>query len=152
MVASLIRRSWTCVVACLFVLSVLAAGCSRTPDEQRIRETVAQMEEALEARKPGDFMSGIADDFTGSDRGLDRDALHNMLRAQVIGNATIGVTLGPLDIDLQGERATVRMTATFTGGSGRFVPERGSVYSITSGWRKTGNDWVCINAQWERQL
>lgn len=150
--ASFIRRPWTFAVSCLVLCGVLAAGCSRTPDEQRIRETVARMQEALEARKPGDFMAGIATDFTGSEGGLDRDALHNMLRAQVIGNARIGVTLGPLDIDLQGERATVRMTATFTGGSGRFVPERGSVYSITSGWRRTGGDWVCVNAQWQRQL
>jgi hypothetical protein len=50
------------------------------------------------------------------------------------------------------DRASVRVTATVTGGSGGLLPERGAVYAITSGWRKEGSEWRCINARWERQM
>ncbi|MEO8010154.1 MAG: nuclear transport factor 2 family protein [Dokdonella sp.] len=137
----------------LLLMSCLAVvACSRTPDEQRIRESIEQMQTAMQEKQPRDFMRTVADDFTGANGSVDREALHNLLRAQVIGNASIGVTLGPLQIDVQDQRATVRVTATFTGGNGRWIPQRGAVYAITSGWRKDDDEWVCVNAQWEQAL
>ncbi len=132
-------------------LSVLAA-CARTPDEERIRAAMDAMQEALENGRPGDFMEHVAEDFTGAEGRADRESLHNLLRAQVLGNAHIGITRGPADIEISGDRATVRVTATVTGGNARWLPERGSVWAITSGWRKTGGTWHCFNAQWERSL
>lgn len=136
------------LLGCLVALS----GCTRTPDEQRIRNAMDAMQEALEQGRPGDFMEHVAEDFTGAGGNVDRKGLHDMLRVQVLGNARIGITRGPADIEIQGERATVRVTATFTGGDARWLPERGSVYTLTSGWRKTGGEWRCYNAQWERAL
>ncbi len=137
----------------LFLLSCFAAvACSRTPEEQRIRDSIGEMQAAMQEKLPRDFMHHVGSDFTGADGSVDREALHNLLRAQVLGNSSIGVTLGPLQIDVQDQRATVRVTATFTGGNGRWIPERGAVYAITSGWRKDGDDWVCVNAQWQHTL
>jgi hypothetical protein len=42
--------------------------------------------------------------------------------------------------------------ATFTGGSGGLLPERGSIYSITSWWKRQGRDWICYSAHWEQKL
>lgn len=138
--------------ALLLVLCVFLIACAGTPDEQQIRDSIGQMQEAMQEKQPRDFMRRVADDFTGAGGSVDREALHNLLRAQVIGNTSIGVTLGPLDIDVQDQRATVRVTATLTGGNGRWIPERGAVYVITSGWRKDSDEWVCLNAQWEQTL
>jgi ketosteroid isomerase-like protein len=131
---------------------VLAASCARTPDEQRIRETVAAMQQAMEQRDPRAFMSHVSTDFIGNDAAFDRDALHNLLRAEVLRNDEIGVTLGPIDVELQGDRATAKLTATFTGGSGGLLPERGSVYAITSGWKREGGDWRCFSARWKQEM
>ena len=136
----------------IVLVFALLASCSRTPDEERIRQAMDAMQEALEQGKPGDFMAYVAEDFTGADGTVDRNGLHNLLRAQVIGNAHIGVTRGPADVEIQADRATVRFSATFTGGSARWLPERGSVYALTSGWRKVDGEWRCFNAQWERTL
>jgi ketosteroid isomerase-like protein len=139
-----------------YALSVAAllmlAACRHTPDEQRIREAVVAMQAAVEARDPRAFMRYVSDDFTGNDGQADRDGLHNLLRAQVLRNESVGVTLGPIDVDLQGDRATVHVTATLTGGSGGLLPERGSIYSITSGWKREGSEWKCFNAKWEQKL
>ena len=132
-------------------LSMLV-GCHRTPDEQRIRESIAAMQNAVEAGQPRDFMSYVSKDFTGNDGSVDREGLMNVLRVEVLRNEKAGVTLGPIDVDLQGDRATVHVTATLTGGSGGLLPERGSIYAITSGWRREGSEWRCYNASWVQKL
>jgi ketosteroid isomerase-like protein len=130
----------------------VSTACSRPSDEVIIRNAIDEMQAALENGKPSDFMSHIADDFTGLDGGVDSASLHNLLRAQVLANSRITITKGPIDVELHGDRATVRFSATVTGGNARWLPERGSVQQLTSGWRRVGADWKCINAQWERTL
>ncbi len=134
------------------LLAVLLAACSRPPDEERIRTAIADMQTALEQARPADFMRHVSDDFTGANGSVDRQGLHNLLRAQVVANQRIGIITGPLEIERSGDRVTVHVTATFTGGSARWLPERGSVYRLTSGWREIDGEWRCFNAQWERAL
>jgi ketosteroid isomerase-like protein len=136
----------------LCALLVAISACRRTPDEQLIRNTIAAMQQAAEAGQPRDFMSHVSGDFTGEDGTVDRDGLANILRVEVLRNEKAGVTLGPIDVQLQGDRATVKVTATLTGGSGGLLPERASVYAITSGWRKENGEWRCYNASWEQKL
>ena len=143
--------SWMKVLV-LCGLLALPAACSRTPDEQRIREAIAAMQQAMEQGRPRAFMAHVSADFIGNDAAFDRDALHNLLRAEVLRNDEIGVTLGPIDIELQGERATARLTATFTGGSGGLLPERGSVYTITSGWKLEDGEWRCFSGRWKQEM
>jgi len=136
----------------VFVMLLLLGACQHTPDEQRIREAIAAMQQSVEAGKPRDFISYVSKDFTGNDGTVDRDGLLNILRVEVLRNEHAGVTLGPIEVDVQGDRATVHVTATLTGGSGGVLPERASVYAITSGWRREGSDWRCYNASWEQKL
>lgn len=110
------------------------------------------MARALEQGLPRDFMAYVAEDFTGNDGAFDRAGLHNLLRAIVLRNEKIGVILGPIDVELQSDRATVHNTATFTGGSAGLLPERGAIYTFTSGWKREGSDWRCYNASWQRKL
>jgi len=131
---------------------LLLAGCSRTTDEQRIRAAMAAMEQAMEARDPRAFMSHITEDFVGNDAEFDRNALANLLRMEVLRNDSIGVTLGPIEIDMQGDRAKAQVLATFTGGSGSLLPEHGSVYAITSSWKRQGSEWRCYSATWKQEL
>lgn len=128
---------------------ILLAACSRTPEEQRIREAIAAMQKAVEAREPRTFMKYVADDFTGSKGSVDRTQLHNLMRAQFLRNEAVGVTLGPIDVELVGKRATATVTATLTGGSGGWLPERGGAYRFTTGWKDDGGTWRCISAEWE---
>jgi len=140
-------------VAAMAMALVLSLGaCSRTPDAQRLRDALGAMQAAVEAREPKSFLEHVSTDFTGNDGAVDREGLHNLLRAAVLRNEKIGVTLGPVDVDVQGERATVAVTATLTGSAGGMIPERGAIFSIASGWKKEGGEWRCINAHWEQKL
>ena len=97
------------------------------------------------------FIEAVAEDFSGN-AGTDRAALHNLLRMQFLGNAKVGITTGPLQVEMQGERAKVGFTAVLTGGSGRFLPDAAQSYAITTGWRMEKGEWRLYYAQWEPTL
>jgi hypothetical protein len=139
------------VLACFSFAILLLAGCARKPDEQRIREAVGAMQTAMENANPRDFMAYVTKDFTGNDGSVDHDALANLMRAMLLRNDKIGVSLGPMDVELQGTRAKLHVIATFTGGAG-LIPEHGAIYAIDSGWRREGSDWRCYFAKWEQKL
>ena len=138
--------------ALLVTMMMVVGGCSRSSDEQQLRDAIQTMQQAIEERHPSDFMDFVADDFTASDNGMDRRQLHDLLRLQVLRNERIGVSLVTRELSINGRRATVTLTATLTGSSGGWLPERGSIYSVTSGWRKDDGDWKLIQANWQRSL
>ncbi len=135
--------------ACLASLLLLA--CARPAPETRLRERIADMAQALEARRNADFMAAVAEDFEGPG-GMDRAALHNLLRAQTLLNPGIGVSTGPLEVDLHGDRATVRFTALLSGGRSRVLPERMQAYAVTTGWRDERGEWRLYYAEWKPRL
>jgi hypothetical protein len=133
------------------VLVLAVSACSRTPDETRIRETIAAMESAVETRNPRDFMAHVAEDFAGQEAGFDRPSLHNLLRAQFLRNQSVGVLIGPIEVTIQTPRATATMTVTLSGGAGGLLPERGAIYDVETGWKQVGGDWQCISASWRQR-
>ncbi|MCF5940941.1 hypothetical protein L2221_23965, partial [Xanthomonas perforans] len=128
------RLAW--VGFCMLVL----LGCTRAAPEQRLRATLEQMHQAIEAREIGDAMAPVAEDFVG-EHGLDAAGLRRLMQVQMLGNQQLGVTMGPVDVALRGDTATVRFTALLTGGNGRWVPDQVQTYQVTTGWRLQGSDW-----------
>lgn len=106
------------------------------------------MAAAVEARNPSDFMDHVAADFTGNDGQFDRGQLEHLLRVLVIGQSAPHVALGSVAIELAGERATVTLTATVSGDSGRWLRGGGGRVDIVSGWRLENGEWRCYNATW----
>ncbi|TXK64430.1 nuclear transport factor 2 family protein [Alkalisalibacterium limincola] len=127
---------------------LLAGGCARPDPEQALRDRIAAMQEAARERSASGVLAGIDDDFSGP-HGLDREGLGRLVRLQFMQHGSVGVRLGPLDVEMFEERARVRFTAVLTGGSGRFVPDTGRIYNVETAWRRDGNDWRLIIAQWD---
>src|SRR5690606_8303681 len=92
-------------------------------------------------------IESVADTFTGS-HGLDRGQLHRLLRLAMLRNQSVGVTLGPLDVAIDGKRATVRFIAMTTGGQGGWIPERARGYRVVTHWRIEDGDWLLQQADW----
>lgn len=139
------RTVWNCMRIALIVLAI--AACARQAPEQRLRAEVAAMQAAVENGEPRAFMARVAPDFIGNE-GLDRDGLERMLRGQMLLNAKVGVQAGPLEVEMGQGTATVRFTVLLTGGDGRFLPERGQMQQVTSGWRESDGQWQLYSASW----
>ncbi|HEV7270682.1 nuclear transport factor 2 family protein [Pseudoxanthomonas sp.] len=132
----------------LACLSLLAACASDTP-EARLRQQFDTMQAAVEAGSPSDFIEGVSTDFVGED-GLDRAALHNLLRARALTNTRIGATTGPLDVSVDGDNAEVAFDLLLTAGQGGVLPDQAGTYRVVTAWRLEADDWRVHHARWER--
>jgi ketosteroid isomerase-like protein len=133
--------------ACL----LMQAACSRPAPEQALRDTIAQMQSAMEARDADALDEHVAEDFIGPD-GMDRKDARRMAQLVFLRNRDIGATLGPLQVSMQGEHATVRFSAALTGGSGALLPDSAQVYEVTTGWRMRDDEWELVSAEWKPRI
>lgn len=131
-------------------LLVLAA-CSRSDPEAALREAVASLQSALEQRDAAAMQQHLADDFIGND-GLDRDGARRLAAVYLLRHRDVGVTTGPLDVDMAQAHATVRFTAMLRGGSGRALPDAAQVYEVETGWRFDDGRWKLSSAHWTPRL
>jgi hypothetical protein len=130
------------------MLLVFAAGCARPPDEVLIRSSIETMRNAAEERRPAGVVGEIANDFTGNKGEIDREGLSRLLKFQFLRNESIGVAIGPVDVAVDGDRATAKFDVTFSDASQRWLPGGRETYAIVSGWRREGSRWICYNASW----
>lgn len=133
----------------LFV-ALLAGGlasCQRSPPEQQLREAVGELQLAVESRNAGAIEDRLAADFIGPG-GLDGKGARRMAQVMFLRHRDVGVALGPLQLQMQQEHATVEFTAALTGGRGGLLPESGRIYNVRTGWRLRDNEWQLTSAQW----
>lgn len=141
---------WSGVVPWLIACSLVLASCARTPPEQRLREAVREAQAAIEQRDVSALEDVLADDFIGPG-GLDRGGARRMAQATYLRYRDVGLTLGPLDVDVREQHATVRFTAALMGGAG-MLPDSGQVYDVETGWRLEDGEWQLVNANWKPRL
>lgn len=142
--------AWT-VGALACVLLVLLAGCSRPEPEQALRASLASVQESIESRDAGALRRYLADDFIGPN-GMDRDQARRTAALYMMQHQSVGLTFGPLDVQMQESHATVRFRAALTGGSGRLLPDRANAYTVETGWRMEGGEWRITSARWTPAL
>lgn len=131
----------------MLMVALLLAACARTPPEEALRSTIAGLQSAVEKHDGSALQDAIADDFIGPG-GLDRDGARRMAQAMFLRYRDVGVSLGPLDINLREQHATVRFSAAMTGGAG-VLPDSGQVYDVETGWRLEDGEWRLVNAAWK---
>ncbi|MFC5569134.1 nuclear transport factor 2 family protein [Lysobacter yangpyeongensis] len=134
----------------LLVLALALPGCARTPPEQQLREDVHDLGSAIERHDAGAVEDALAADFIGPG-GMDRKAARRLAQGMFLRYRDIGVTTGPLDIDLQADTATVRFSAAMTGGAGA-LPGSGQLYEVETAWRREDDEWLLVNAHWKPKL
>jgi hypothetical protein len=131
-------------------VAMLASGCRHEPPEQALRKTIDGMVAAAEAHDTDAIFEPIAEDFSGSE-GMDRTEFRRYVTVMSLRQKSVGVSLGPLDVKMFDDRATVAFTAALTGGPG-WLPDQAQVYDVETGWRLDDGDWKLISAKWKPKL
>ena len=133
------------------LLALGLAACARTPPEQAVRQQMATLQQAIEARDAAAVGDVLADDFIGNE-GMDKQQARRMAAAIFVRYRNVGMNIGPLQVRVHGEaQATVDFTAVASGGGGA-LPESGQVWSVATGWRREGDDWRLVSAEWKPKL
>ena len=115
-----------------------------------MRESIGKLEQAALKKDAGEFFGYFAEDFSGSD-GLDRESFRRYVQLVWLQNKDVGVTMGPLDVKLMDDRATVDFTVALSGGQG-LLSDRGQIYQVQTGWRIEDEEWRLISASWKPVL
>ncbi len=131
-------------------LALLAAGCGREPPEEAVRAALAAMVEAAEARDAAAIAGHVSVDFAGPGS-MDREQFRRTLAVAWLRDREIGVSVGPVEVEVIGERARTRFTAATRGGEG-WLPDRAQVYRVDAGWRLEDGEWKLLSAEWEPVL
>lgn len=142
------RPVWMVAVAALLLG---LGGCARTPPEQALRDTIAEVQGAIERRDAQALQRQLASDFIGSD-GLDRDGARRLAQLVFLRHRDVGASFGPLQIAMQERNATVRFTAALSGGRGGLLPDTGQIYNVETGWRLDDGEWLLTSAHWTAKL
>src|SRR3546814_4336245 len=111
-------------LAIVFAVGSMTAGCRRESAEQALRVDIASLQAAIELPDAWEMAGFLAEDFVGND-GLYRDGAQPLAAVYFMRNASIDVTLGPLDVTKPGSHATRRSDVVLTRGTGALRPDRG---------------------------
>ena len=134
-------------VLALAAMLVALAGCARPAPEEALRKALAGVQESIEQRDARALGAYLAEDFVGP-QGMDRDQARRTAALYLMRHQSVGMTPGPLEIELREPHATVRFSAALTGGSGRLLPDAANLYQVETGWRMEGGDWRITSARW----
>lgn len=137
----------------MVVTLVLSACGSEVDDRTRIERTLGAMIEALEQGAVSGFMKPVAEDFVALNGRLDRRALGLLARRERLAREAISIRRLDTRIEIfehaAGQpRAVASFRALATGGTG-LLPDEGRFWRVETGWRRDGDDWMLISAEWE---
>ena len=123
------------VMATCMAIALTVGACAKQGAEAEVRARIAELQAAIDARDAGDVHALLAEDFVGNDA-LDRRGARQLAAGTFLRYRDVSVRLGPVDVELRGERdAVARFTAVATGGSGAALPDSGQLYQVQTGWR-----------------
>lgn len=137
--------------ACCLISAWLVVGCAKTPPEQALRQTLAELQQGIEKHDADALEEHLANDFVGPD-GLDRTGARRLAALMLMRHDTVGLVIGPLDLQIRDRHATVRFTTAATGGSGRMLLDSAQIYEVETGWRLEGDEWRMTSADWKPKL
>ncbi len=110
------RRRIAGILFVAMLLLRLLAGCSRSTDEEQIRNVIAAAETAAEARNTSDAMELVANDYRDA-QGFDKPQLRNFLRGYFITHPKIELLVRVGEIKLEttnSARASIELTLVGT--------------------------------------
>ena len=140
------------MLAVVYLLITAVSGCSRTPPEQAVRQQLAALQTAIDARDAGAVHDLLADDFIGNG-GMDRRGARQMATAVFLRHRDVGARLGPVTVEIQSEtEAVAKFNVLATGSNGGLIPTNGQVFDFETGWRLVDGEWRLLNARWTPEI
>jgi len=130
--------------------ALLLTGCREEPSvEQQVIASLEHMEQSAEEGRHLEFMSYVAEDFSGQYGGMDRREFHRFMIFQMNENRRLHAQLFPIHVKETGEgQASAHFNILVTGGGG-LLPDRGQLFEVETDWSRDGNDWLLSKADWE---
>ena len=136
-------------LAILLPALLLVACADKLSVDQQIIATLRNMEYAAEEGEHFEFMSYLANSFSGQQGSMDRREFHRFMIFQINQNRRLQAQFFPIYVQETGEnQASANFRLLVTGGGG-LLPDRGQLFDVETRWLRAGNDWMLVKADWE---
>jgi ketosteroid isomerase-like protein len=133
----------------LLLVFGLLAGCSElASDETRLRQAIADMEKAAEAKQIRPILAYLADDFLGN-KVYRKANIGGMLLLHFRQNQHIHVYLHIVELKIKADQAQIQCQVVLAGRDEKIVPERARILVIDSDWQKRDGEWQVVKAHWK---
>jgi len=132
-------------------LALAAVACGRSAPEERLRETMGELQAAIEKKDASALADVLAEDFIGPGA-MDRAGARRMAQLMFLRHGAVGANVGPVAIELQPGHATARFNVALTGRSGQLLPDAARLYDVTTGWREVDGEWRMTSVEWVGRL
>lgn len=138
----------------MIVLSLVLPSCGKPPTvEQQIIAKLETMESDAEDGRYVDFMKHIARDFKGQQGALTRQDFQRFMLLQINESRRVQANFFPIRVvasseSIDAREASARFRMLVTGGEG-FLPDRGQLLDVSTGWVRDDGDWLLRSANWE---
>lgn len=138
-------RAWLAVAMAGVVVAL--AGCARPAPEQALRRSLDELQRSIQERDAAALRGHLAEDFIGPG-GMDRDQVRRTAALYMMRYRSVGLVMGPREVEMGESHATVRFRAALSGGSGPVLPDSANVYRVETGWRLQDGEWRITSAHW----
>ena len=137
-------------VICVVLVGLLLGACGQKPSvEQQVIASLEYMELSAEEGRHMDFMSYVAEEFSGQLGSMDRRQFHRFMIFQMNENRRLHAQLFPIHVKETGKsQASAQFNILVTGG-GDLLPDRGQLFAVETDWIRDGSDWLLNKADWE---
>jgi len=133
------------------ILILLLTACTRTSDEDLIKQNLDQAIEAVKARQPKKVVEHLTQDFVGQEQMSNEDVRRFMI-AQFFRNQKINIVTTGLNVTVDNaQQAHASFRVVVTGGM-EWIPDRLDYYQVETDWVKQDGDWLIRAATWKPVL
>ena len=133
----------------LFLVCGVLPGCSEPPsDDTRLRQAIAAMEKAAEAKAIRPILAFLADDFLGN-KVYRKANIGGMLLLHFRQNQHIHVYVHIVKIEVKGETAKLQCQVVLAGRDEKIIPKQARILVIDSDWQKRDGEWKVVRASWQ---
>ena len=133
----------------LFLVCGVLPGCSEPPsDDTRLRQAIASMEKAAEAKAIRPILAFLADDFLGN-KVYRKANIGGMLLLHFRQNQHIHVYVHIVKMEVKGETAKLQCQVVLAGRDEKIIPKQARILVIDSDWQKRDGEWKVVRASWQ---
>jgi len=149
-----VHRLITICLVLLAVAAMLAPGCSRETEEDKVKKVITDAQAAAEEKEIRKVVNALADTYSDP-RGFNREGIRRVLLGYFLGYPKITVYINYLRVSVDGASArasfqTVLTSGKKTGSPADVIPESLGVYRFDVSLNRISGDWKVTSATWER--
>jgi len=149
-----VHRLITICLVLLAVAAMLAPGCSRETEEDKVKKVITDAQAAAEEKEIRKVVNALVDTYSDP-RGFNREGIRRVLLGYFLGYPKITVYINYLRVSVDGASArasfqTVLTSGKKTGSPADVIPESLGVYRFDVSLNRISGDWKVTSATWER--